>query len=210
MNVALVRKCVNDSRWLFLAMAVMVFGFCWLRVWIVSLIEMPRFAAVVEPLWDKFGQFSAVPLSHLLSYPGRVALTYIEPPVMFGVVIWAIARGSDAVSGELNRGTLEMLLGQPVTRVQVLWTQAVVTVVAMAILCALCWLGIWVGLETTLIVEPPTQPVVQIPGTPWKIPIPFIGSSQPREFYLADVVSPYAMAPAALNLFLVRRWDFFW
>ena len=49
--------------------------------------------------------------------------------------MFAIARGSDVVSGELGRGTLEMLLAQPVSRLQVLYTQAAVTLVCLLLLC---------------------------------------------------------------------------
>ena len=64
-----------------------------------SPLELTDFAAIVERLWDKWGKFSAVPLSHLLSYPGRIALAFDEPIVVFTVSIFAISRGSDAVSG---------------------------------------------------------------------------------------------------------------
>jgi ABC-2 type transport system permease protein len=87
------------------------------------------------------GKFSSVPLSHLLSYPGRIALAYDEPIVVFTISIFAIARGSDAVSGELNRGTLEMLLAQPVSRVQVLATQAFVTLGSLLLLSLATWAG---------------------------------------------------------------------
>ena len=41
---------------------------------------------------------------------------YVHPLVLFSAVIWAIMRGSDCVSGEIGRGTMEMLLAQPVRR----------------------------------------------------------------------------------------------
>jgi ABC-2 type transport system permease protein len=113
-----------EARLLLAALAALMFAFCWVRVFIVSRLQTSQFAAIVEQVWDQFKSFSPVPLDQLLSYTGRIAIGYNEPVVVFGISIFAIARGSDAVSGELNRGTLEMLLAQPVSRLQVLYTQA--------------------------------------------------------------------------------------
>jgi ABC-2 type transport system permease protein len=75
-------------------------------------------------------------------------MAYIDPLVIFTATIWGIARGSDAVSGEIGRGTMELLLAQPVRRVTVLATQASVTIAGAALLAACCWLGTWMGLVT--------------------------------------------------------------
>ena len=73
-----------------------------------------------------------VPFSQIATSAGRIAVAYDDPIVLLLVTVWGISRGSDAVSGELNRGTMEMLLAQPVTRLGVLWTQAAVTLCGAA------------------------------------------------------------------------------
>src|SRR5207249_329191 len=127
MNFALLKKNVVDARLLFAALAVLLFSFCWLRLFVVSSLEMGQFTAIIEQVWEQFKAFVPVPLDQLLSYTGRIALAYNEPIVVFGVSMFAIARGSDVVSGELSRGTLETLLAQPVSRLQVLLSHAAVT-----------------------------------------------------------------------------------
>ncbi|MAV36527.1 MAG: hypothetical protein CMJ59_13850 [Planctomycetaceae bacterium] len=200
MNRALIKKCIADALWLFVSLAALLVAFCWFRVWIISFLEMPSFAAVVQPLWDKFGQFSPVALEHLLSYPGRVALTFVEPLVFLSIVIWGIARGSDAVSGELSRGTMEIVMAQPVGRLQVLCTQAGITMIGLALLCFCCWFGVFLGIEATQIVEPPTRPTWTIPGTDWTLSLPF-GRAEPRVVGLSTKVSVRDMIPPTLNLF---------
>ena len=148
-NRALLFKCVNEAWWLFVALAVLLFSFCWLRVWIISLLDMPDFGNMLGPLVKKFGHLSPVPPDHILTYPGRVALTLVEPVVVFGLSIWAISRGSDIVAGEIGRGSMEMLLGQPLSRLQVFVTQACVTVGGIVLLCAVCTAGIWGGIRWT-------------------------------------------------------------
>ena len=40
----------------------------------------------------------------------------VDPVVVLTATVWGVTRGSDAVSGQLERGTLEMILAQPVRR----------------------------------------------------------------------------------------------
>ena len=134
MNRVLLAKCVREARLLFLACFAALFLFCFFRMYIVSRVEMDSFAKIVGELWDKWSDFSPVSLKQLLSYPGRVAITFDEPIVLLCITIFAIARGSDCISGELGRGTMEMLLAQPLSRWQIVVTQATVTVYGLAIL----------------------------------------------------------------------------
>src|SRR5690349_14917594 len=93
----LLKKCIRDARLLWAACAAVMFAFSWMRMYIVSRVEMDSFARIVGELWDKWSRFSPVGLEQLLSYSGRVAMTYDEPIIVFGVAIFAIARGSDCV-----------------------------------------------------------------------------------------------------------------
>ena len=80
-----------------------MFAFCWLRVWIVSLLPTDRFKTIVEQ-FREFERFVPVPFEQLFTYPGRIALTYDELIVVMCMAMWAIARGSDCVAGELCAG----------------------------------------------------------------------------------------------------------
>ncbi len=199
LNAALVKKCLLEVRLLFVACFVLLLAFCFVRVFIVASLELTDFAAIVERLWDKWGKFSAVPLSHLLSYPGRIALAFDEPIVVFTVSIFAIARGSDAVSGELNRGTLELLLAQPVSRLQVLVSQAAVTIGCLALLSLATWCGTWAGIQATTVKESLPPPKVKVPFLP-AIPLP-VQSAEKIEVPMREKVDPLVFWPGAANLF---------
>jgi ABC-2 type transport system permease protein len=199
MNSAVLKKCLLEVRLLLAACAVLVFAFCFVRVFIVASLELVDFSAIVERLWDKWGKFSAVPLSHLLSYPGRIALAWDEPIVVFSISIFAIARGSDAVSGELNRGTLEMLLAQPVSRLQVLANQALVTICGLALLALATWAGTWCGIQTAIVKESAPPPTVKLPFLP-RITLP-MQSSEKIETPMRDKVGAFRFFPGPLNLF---------
>jgi ABC-2 type transport system permease protein len=135
----------------------------------------------------------------LLSYPGRIGLAWDEPIVVFGVSIFAIARGSDAVSGELNRGTLEQLLAQPVSRLQVLYSQAAVTIGCLALLALATWGGTWCGIQCTSVKESAPPPQLKLPFLP-QIPLP-IQSDEKIDTPMRDKVQPHVFFPAVVNLF---------
>ncbi|MDA1040295.1 MAG: ABC transporter permease subunit, partial [Planctomycetota bacterium] len=53
----------------------------------------------------------------------------------------------DAVSGQVERGTMEMLLAQPVTRRAVFATQAFATTTGAAVLCSVLLASVWTAVS---------------------------------------------------------------
>jgi ABC-2 type transport system permease protein len=200
MNRALFKKCLIEARLLFAATAALLFAFCWVRVFIVSRLQTTQFAAIVEQVWENFKDFSPVPLSQLLSYSGRIAITYDEPIVVFGISIFAIARGSDAVSGELGRGSMELLLAQPVSRLQVLYSQALVTIGSLLLLCAITLAGTAVGIQTTTVKEDVPPPTLKVPGLDIEIPLSF-AKPEKIQVPMREKVNVKDVLPGAVNLF---------
>ena len=134
MNAALWKKSIYESRWLLLSSVVFMFAVHWLRVWISSFFSVERLKGMFSFMPEVVEQLLPVPFSQIATSAGRIAVAYDDPIVLLLVTVWAISRGSDAVSGELNRGTMEMVLAQPVTRLGVLGTQAAVTLGGAALL----------------------------------------------------------------------------
>lgn len=200
MNITLLRKSLAESRLLLGGLGALLFGVCWLRVFIVSRLQTSQFAAIIEQVWEQFKDFWPVPLDQLLSYTGRIAVGYNEPIVVFGVSLFAIARGSDVVSGELGRGTLEMLLAQPVSRRQVLVTQSLVTVGGLAVLCGLTWAGTAAGIMTTQVKEDRPPPTLSIPGLGWRIPLS-LGEPEKVRVPMSEKTRIGYFGPGAFNLF---------
>src|SRR5205085_3253065 len=94
-----------------------------------------------------------VPFSQVATPAGRAALVFVHPLIVFSAVVWTVARGSDCVSGEIGRGTMEMLLAQPVRRSIIYVTNAVVALAGSAILALATWTGAAMGLRTSPIYE---------------------------------------------------------
>ena len=108
-------------------------------------------------------QLMPVSFAQLSTGAGRIAVEYDDPIVLLVVCVWGISRGSDAVAGELNRGTMEMLLAQPVTRLGTLWTQASVTLAGAVLLAVAALAGTAVGIMTVNL-QDPVEPRVFIPA----------------------------------------------
>jgi ABC-2 type transport system permease protein len=198
MNRSLLKKSLLEGRLLLAACFTAMFGFCWMRVWLVGQFDMSRFETVIEQFRD-WERFSPVPFEHLVTYTGRVAMAYDEPVLILCICLWAIARGTDCVSGEIGRGTMEMLLAQPVSRVQVLWSQASITIAGIALLALTSWLGLYVGIMTNTVEEP----VAQTWTIPWlRIEVPnLLAPEQIERRPMSDKVDPAHLVPAAFNLF---------
>jgi ABC-2 type transport system permease protein len=199
-NAALIKKCLVEARLLFAGLGVLMFAFSWLLVFIVSQLQTSQFAAIVAQVWDLFKDIWPVPLDQFLSYTGRIAVGFNHPVIVFGVSIFAIARGSDVVSGELGRGTLEMLLAQPLSRLQVLYTQMLVTLGSLLVLCTLTWAGTTAGIYTTQVNENLPPPMLKIPGLGVEIPLS-LRKPETISVPMHEKTTPVYFVPGAFNLF---------
>jgi ABC-2 type transport system permease protein len=144
----LLRKSVGDAKILFLALAGLMLIFPAVFLWASGKISVPAFAEfmanALPPEWQRIW---GMPISQVATPAGRAALVFVHPIITTSAVVWAITRGSDCVSGEIGRGTMEMLLAQPVRRLALYGTQALTTILGSALLAFAVWCGTTVGLH---------------------------------------------------------------
>jgi ABC-2 type transport system permease protein len=74
-----------------------------------------------------------------------LSIGYVHPLVQTIFCIWAIGRAAGAVAGEIDRGTMELLLAQPVARWRIIVAHFCVDVIAIPLLCLSLWGGNWLG-----------------------------------------------------------------
>jgi ABC-2 type transport system permease protein len=146
-NRALWRRTIGESWLLLISLAGLLFLFAWVYVWLISRIELPALLQFLTGGLGDLERLSGVPFKDVATPEGRIALGFVDPIVHLAVVVWAINRGSDAVSGPLERGTLEMLLAQPLSRLSIYLSKAVVNVAGLAIISTALWCGMAVGIE---------------------------------------------------------------
>lgn len=198
-NRVLVRKYIGQSSLLFLSCGVALFAFAWVRVWVVSLLDMGQFQTILEQFRD-FEKFAPISFDALFTYVGRVGMTYDEPIVILCTVIWCVARGSDVVSGELGRGTMEMILSQPITRKTLLLSHAAVSVSGLALLCLCVWAGIGAGIYATSVEESIERPSFRIPIINVEVPLT-TESPATQTIQLRDRVDVRIYANSTFQLF---------
>jgi len=146
MNAALWYKTMREGRWLLLGSGAFLFGFHLIQVYVTSFFTTSKFHFLLKHVMPKeLKDLFPVPPEVAATPLGRLAIGYEDPVVVVLLSSWAIARGSDAVAGELGRGTMEMLLAQPVRRTTVLGIQAAFTLFGLAVLATCGWLGTLTG-----------------------------------------------------------------
>ncbi len=82
---------------------------------------------------------------HLDRAVDMLTIGYVHPLMLTIFSIWAIGRAAGAIVGEIDRGTMELLLAQPLARYRVVLAHLCVDLVTIPILCLGLWAGTWLG-----------------------------------------------------------------
>lgn len=76
-----------------------------------------------------------------------VSVGYVHALIQTIICIWAIGRASSAITGEIDRGTMELLLAQPVARPKIVAAHLCIDAIVIPILCLALWAGNWIGVS---------------------------------------------------------------
>jgi ABC-2 type transport system permease protein len=191
------QKYFAECWFLLLFIAIGVLLFCWLRVHVVGELDTTQFKQIIDLLPKNWRKFATVDFDWLVSYLGRTSTTLDEPMLVMLVSGWMIVRGSDVVSGELSRGSMEMLMAQPVSRKSVYWSHAAWTIFGAAILVLIAWLGMSIGIWLTS-VEEKTFPELNFFF--YQVPMTFLEPIS-RSIPMSREVNPCYFLPGLVNLF---------
>lgn len=104
-----------------------------------------------------------------------MSISYVHPLTQIIISVWALGRASGALAGELDRGTMELLLAQPLRRSQVVLAHLAVDAIAIPVLLLFMWLGTATGVWLNGLTDPAQASLyVDI----WRFPraLVFVGS----------------------------------
>jgi ABC-2 type transport system permease protein len=159
----LLRKLLRDLRVPLLVVALLLGGFqcLWVKVTQSIVTEIAPFMAVLTRAKDLAPDFIQ---SVLFRGPGRMmqsmaggdtmrferaidmlTIGYAHPLMQMLFCIWAIGRAAGAISGELDRGTMELLMAQPLARFRLVVSHLCVDLLTIPFLCLSLWAGTWLG-----------------------------------------------------------------
>ncbi len=153
MNAALWRKAIRDAWPHLAASVVLLILFGWCFVWLMSLFRPGMIVAILDYLPRFVEPMVGIPLAKLATAAGRISVLYVHVVTLLVCLGWAIGRGSDVVSGEISRGTMDLLATLPVRRAWIVVSSASVTAVGSLVLAFSIWLGSVLGLATVDIPE---------------------------------------------------------
>ena len=164
MTSVLVRKLVRDVRWPLLVVGGLLFAFSafWVKI-------AQRVTTEIAPFFNVLGMASGINKELfdevIFKGPGKVsqavmggadiqfdkpndflAVELLHPVVVILCSLWAVGRSAAAVSGELDKGTMELLLSQPVPRNRLILAHLLVDLLAIPLLCGCILLGTQTGL----------------------------------------------------------------
>ncbi len=120
----MIRKQLGESRWFLGIGSAALFGLGWLSSFIACRIER-QFLKVSGSDAERFEQFTRGMGGAAMDFSSLSfqVMFWNHPFVMIVVCVWAISRGSAAVAGEIERGTLDITLSRPVSRPEYLGSQ---------------------------------------------------------------------------------------
>jgi len=154
MNRALWKKAVSEAWFQLTISSILLVAFSWLFVWLMSLFKIGAWGTLLNLLPSFVEPMLGIPLAKLATPTGQISILYVHVITLLVCIGWAVGRGSEVVSGEIARGTMDLLLSLPIRRVEVLVVAAVVATLGAAILAGSVWLGSCIGLMT-----------IDLPGT---------------------------------------------
>ncbi|MBM3980968.1 MAG: hypothetical protein FJ304_11910 [Planctomycetes bacterium] len=163
MTLILVRKLLRDSRVALVAVCVLLFLFAALWVKITQrvttqIVPMARLISkpfgnekVLESVFvrgpSKVSQAALGWGEMKFDDPGDfLAIGLLHPIVLALCVVWGIGRAAGAVAGELDRGTMELLMSQPVPRNRLVFAHLAVDCLVLPALCLSFFAGTQFGL----------------------------------------------------------------
>ncbi len=76
-----------------------------------------------------------------------MTIGYVHPLMLTLFCVWGIGRAAGAIAGEIDRGTMELLLAQPVARSRLVLAHLGVDLVIIPALCLSVWTGTWIGVK---------------------------------------------------------------
>jgi len=148
MNRALWKKAVDDCRMHLAVSCALLCGFGWVFVWFTSLLPTGAWSSILSWIPQFARPLLGIPVADLATATGQVSFLYVHVITMLVCVGWSIGRGSESVSGEISRGTMDLILTLPVWRSTVLLVPAAVATLGAMILAVSLWAGTWVGLAS--------------------------------------------------------------
>ena len=146
MNRALWRKAFSDIWVQLLISSLILAGFSWLFLWLLSLFKGDIGVTLLKAMPGFIQRMLGLPIAEMATPAGWISIVFVHLVILLVCGGWAVGRGSDPICGEIGRGTMDLLVTLPVWRPTLIVIPAVAATLGAALLAASIMLGIALGL----------------------------------------------------------------
>jgi ABC-2 type transport system permease protein len=160
MSWPLFRKILRDLRWPWLGTAflLMLFECLWVKITdrvtnelIPALRDKIPISDLLRILFLDSGKFLQAILGgeivDISKTGDLLSVGYVHPLPQAIILIWAVGRAAGALAGELERGTMELLVAQPIARWRIVTTHFCVDLISLPALTTCMFLGTYLGVH---------------------------------------------------------------
>ncbi len=161
--LALLRKHATETRWLLGLSMAAFFGLSILTIWLTLRAERVIDSGDFGPGGRRLQAFRAMGAKDFNTLSLEIAF-WNHPLIILTILSWAITRGAAAVSGEIERGTLDMILSRPISRPLFLFSHVLFAVLGLFLMAGALIAGNLVGSQFFAVHEPARFLVLLRPG----------------------------------------------
>ncbi len=137
-----------------LASGATLFGFHWLVVSVVPRFDLKYKLRYIRNMPDIVKAMFGPDLQEIISFTSMGSFGYLHPITLAILMAMAVMIPTWCLSGQIDRGTIELILSTPTTRRKMVFTTILSGVIGGAILTGSMLLGTWVGIQYTKLPEP--------------------------------------------------------
>jgi ABC-2 type transport system permease protein len=153
----MLRRQLGESRWFLGIAAASLFGLGWLSSFIAARVER-QFHRITGTEAERFERFTRGMGGEAMDFSSLAfqVMFWGHPFVLLIVCTWAISRGGAAVAGEIERGTLDLTLSRPVSRLEYFAAQVAGGLLGLAVLASALVVGNRAGGIYNPVSDPPS------------------------------------------------------
>lgn len=169
MTLVLIRKLLRDVRVPLVIVAILLFGFecLWAKVTqriteelVPMLTQKVDYGFLTKVLFQGPGKLIQTIMGgeriRLDQAADMLSIGLVHPLVITILGIWSVGRATGAIAGEIDRGTMELILAQPLARYRLVLAHLCVDGIVIPLLCLVLWAGMATGVWLVDLHELPT------------------------------------------------------
>jgi ABC-2 type transport system permease protein len=158
MTAALLRKLLRDVRTPLVIVCCLLglFACLWARITarlteevLPTVTRHVPLEVLMDVLFKGPGQFIQAILGgdwiDLRNARDVLSIGLVHPFLQTVLCVWGVGRAAGAIAGEIDRGTMELLMAQPIHRRTIIAAHLLADLVIIPVLCLSIWGGLWLG-----------------------------------------------------------------